>query len=412
MGFLDIFRRKPQDSLSTSRPFFWGRASAGVSVNERTALNPAGVYACIRVLSEAVASLPLQLYRYEGAGTVLDMEHPLYDVLHSVPNPDMTSFQLRETLMSHILLWGNAYAQIIWDGAGRVKYLYPLLPNKMDIGRNESGELFYTYWREYWRDMDETRPQEKKGGVTLSRRDVLHILGLSFDGLVGYSPIALAKNAIGMAIATENYGAAFFANGAAPGGVIESDGTINHAGDLRKAWETLHMGVGNNQKIAVLEDGLKFHPVTIPPDQAQFLETRRFQLSEIARIFRVPPHMIGDLERSTFSNIEQQSLEFLTYSVEPWLIRWEQVMEMSLLSREERKQYNIRFNIDGLLRADYETRMKGFAIGRQNGWLSADEIRTLDRMNPLPPGMGGDRYLVNGNMTDVHSAEHFTRGGE
>jgi HK97 family phage portal protein len=407
---LGIFSRKPkeakpQNSLSTSRPYLFGKASAGVSVNERSAMKVAAVYACVRVISEAVASLPLHLYKSEGKGASIDAAHPLYDVLHSVPNSEMTSFVFRETLMSHLLLYGNAYAQIIRDVAGRIKALYPLMPNKMDVSRSESGELFYTYWR----DFDEAKPQEKKGGVKLTCNDVLHIPGLSFDGLVGYSPIALAKNAIGMAIATEDFGATFFANGANPGGILEHPGTLKDSDLLRGTWETLYRGHGSH-RIAVLEDGLKFNPVTIAPEQAQFLETRKFQLNEIARIFRVPPHMIGDLEKSSFSNIEQQSLEFLKYSVEPWVIRWEQAMDMALLTPAERKSHKIKFNLDGLLRGDYETRQKGYEIGRRGGWLSVNDIREMEKLNPLPPELGGDRYLVNGNMVDLEHAGTWAEG--
>jgi HK97 family phage portal protein len=172
---------------------------------------------------------------------------------------------------------------------------------------------------------------------------VLHIPGLGFDGIQGYSPVALAKNAIGMAIATENFGARFFANSATPGGVLEHPATIRDPATLRYDWESLYQGAGNH-RVAILEDGMKFHQLGVEPDKAQFLETRRFQLNEIARIFRVPPHMIGDLERSTFSNIEQQSLEFLKYSVDPWLKRWEQQMEKSLFTPAERKTHEIRFN--------------------------------------------------------------------
>ena len=398
---MGIFSKKPkpvQNSLSTSRQFFFGRATSDVPVNERTAMQTAAVYACIRVLSEAVASLPLQLFKYQGAGAVLADDHPLYDILHSVPNAEMTSFVFRETLMSHLLLWGNAYAQIIRDGTGQIKELYPLLPDKMDVSRDEQGQIYYTYWRE----KDEANSQDKGSGITLRYDEVLHIPGLSFDGLTGYSPIALAKNVIGMAIATEDYGASFFRNGATPGGILEHPGSLNKEApdQLRDTWETLFRGQGAH-RIAVLEDGMTYHAVGIPPDQAQFLETRRFQLNEIARIFRVPPHMIGDLERSTFSNIEQQSLEFLKYSVDPWLKRWEQQMEKALLSPAERKTHEIRFNVDGLLRGDYEKRMKGFAIARQNGWLSANEVRALDRMNPIPEAEGGDRYYINGNMVDM-----------
>jgi len=398
MGIFSKKQKPVKNSLSTSRPFFFGHATSDVNVNERTAMQTAAVYACIRVLSEAIASLPLQLYKYNGKGAVVADDHPLYDVLHSVPNAEMTSFVFRETLMSHLLLYGNAYAQIIRDSTGQIKELYPLLPDKMDVSRNEAGEIYYTYWRE----KDEANSEDKGSGVTLRYDEVLHIPGLSFDGLTGYSPIALAKNVIGMAIATEDYGAAFFRNGATPGGILEHPGSLNKEApeEIRNTWEGLFVGKGAH-RIAVLEDGMKFHVVGIPPDQAQFLETRRYQLNEIARIFRVPPHMIGDLERSTFSNIEQQSLEFLKYSVDPWLKRWEQQMEKTLLTPAERKTHEIRFNVDGLLRGDYMTRMRGFAIARQNGWMSANEIRSLDRQMPIAEEFGGDRFYINGNMVEM-----------
>jgi len=399
MGIFNRKQKQPvKNSLSTSRPFFFGRATSDVNVNERTAMQTAAVYSCIRVLSEAVASLPLQLYRYQGAGAVIADDHPLYDILHFVPNVEMTSFVFRETLMSHLLLYGNAYAQIIRDSTGQIKELYPLLPDKMDVSRDETGRIYYTYWPE----KDAAHPEEKGGGTVLRYDEVLHIPGLSFDGLEGYSPVALAKNVIGMAIATENYGASFFRNGAMPGGILEHPSELNKDApeQIRDIWETLFRGQGAH-RVAVLEGGMTYHAVGIPPDQAQFLETRRFQLNEIARIFRVPPHMIGDLERSTFSNIEQQALEFLKYSVDPWLKRWEQQMEKTLLSPAERKTHEIRFNVDGLLRGDYEKRMRGFAIGRQNGWLSANEVRALDRMNPIPEEFGGDTYYINGNMVEM-----------
>jgi HK97 family phage portal protein len=363
-------------------------------------MRTAAVYACVRVISEAIASLPLRLYRFEN-GLVPEPDNTLYDILHTSPNSEMTSFVFRETLMSHILLYGNGYAQILRDGLDRITALYPLLPNKMDVCRNpDNGQIFYTYWR----DRDETRSHEKSGGVALRKEEVLHIPGLSFDGLVGYSPIALAKNAIGMAIATEDYGASFFANGANPGGVLEHPGTLKDATALRATWEALYKGAKNSHRIAVLEEGLKFHTIGIPPEQAQFLETRKFQLNEIARVFRVPPHMIGDLEKSTFSNIEQQSMEFVKYTLDPWVVRLEQSMNQTLLSPSERKKYVVKFNLDGLLRGDYATRMNGYAIGRQNGWLSANDIRKLEDLNPISAEDGGDRYLVNGNMVDLKNA--------
>ena len=243
--------------------------------------------------------------------------------------------------------------------------------------------------------------------VKLKPTDVLHIPGLGFDGLVGYSPIAMAKNAIGMAIACEEYGAKFFANGAQPGGVLEHPGTIKDPQRVRESWQRSFGGSGNANKIAVLEEGMKYTPIAISPEQAQFLETRKFQINEIARIFRVPPHMVGDLEKSSFSNIEQQSLEFVKYTLDPWVIRWEQSIMRSLLTPEEKKTYYAKFNLDGLLRGDYQSRMNGYAIGRQNGWMSANDIRELENLDRIPTEEGGDLYLINGNMLPMRDAGAF-----
>ena len=236
---------------------------------------------------------------------------------------------------------------------------------------------------------------------------MLHIPGLGFDGLVGYSPIAMAKNAIGMAIACEEYGAKFFANGAAPGGVLEHPGTIKDPQRVRESWQSTFGGSGNANKIAVLEEGMKYTPIGISPEQAQFLETRKFQINEIARIFRVPPHMVGDLEKSSFSNIEQQSLEFVKYTLDPWVIRWEQSIQRTLLSKDEKAAYFVKFNLEGLLRGDYQSRMNGYAIGRQNGWMSANDIRELENLDRIPAEDGGDLYLINGNMLPLKNAGAF-----
>lgn len=198
----------------------------------------------------------------------------------------------------------------------------------------------------------------------------MHIPGLGFDGLIGYSPIAMAKNAIGMAIATEEYGAKFFANGANPGGVLEHPGIVKDPARVRESWNSVYQGTKNAHRVAVLEEGMKFQSIGIPPEQAQLLQTRKFQLNEIARIFRIPPHMIGDLDKSSFSNIEQQSLEFVMYTLDPWVVRWEQAIKRALFTESEKKQYFVKFNVDGLLRGDYQSRMNGYAVGRQNGWLS------------------------------------------
>ena len=405
--FTSLFhsRDKPQNSLNGSRySFFFGGTTAGKPVNENTAMQMTAVYSCVRILSEAIAGLPLHVYKYnDGGSKEKDLQHPLYKLLHDEPNPEMTSFVFRETLMGHLLLWGNAYAQVIRNARGEVVALYPLMPNKMTVDRDKDGCLYYLYQR----GSGDTPSLGKNSQVLLSPSDVLHIPGLGFDGLVGYSPIAMAKNAIGLAIATEEYGAKFFANGAAPGGVLEHPGTIKDPQKVKDSWNSAYQGSGNAHRVAVLEEGMKYQPIGISPEQAQFLETRKFQINEIARIFRVPPHMVGDLEKSSFSNIEQQSLEFVKYTLDPWVVRWEQSMYRVLLSESEKKDHFIKFNVDGLLRGDYESRMNGYATARQNGWMSANDIRELENLNRIPAEQGGDLYLINGAMTKLQDAGIF-----
>ena len=361
------------------------------------------VYSCVRILAEAIAGLPLHLYTYkEDGGKEKAIGHPLYLLLHDEPNPEMSSFVFRETLMTHLLLWGNAYAQIIRNGKGEVVALYPLMPNRMTVDRDSSGQLFYSYQMN-----NSDAPTMKAGTVILKPSDVLHIPGLGFDGLVGYSPIAMAKNAIGLAIATEEYGAKFFANGATPGGLLEYPGTVKDPDRVRESWNKGFSGSQNAGKVAILEEGMKYTPISIAPEQAQFLETRKFQINEIARIFRVPPHMVGDLEKSSFSNIEQQSLEFVKYTLDPWVVRWEQSLSRALFTPEEKKKYFFKFNVEGLLRGDYQSRMNGYATARQNGWMSANDIRELENLDRIPAEEGGDLYLINGNMLPLVHAGAF-----
>ena len=407
MGILSgLFRSrdKPQNrTVGSNFSFFMGGSTSGKPVNERSAMQMTAVYSCVRILAEAIAGLPLHLYKYtESGGKEKACDHPLYLLLHDEPNPEMSSFVFRETLMTHLLLWGNAYAQIIRNGKGEVIALYPLMPNKMTVDRDENGHLYYTYQR-----ANEEAHTMEGTSVILKPYDVLHIPGLGFDGLVGYSPIAMAKNAIGMAIACEEFGAKFFANGAAPSGVLEHPGTIKDPTRVRDAWQSQFGGSSNSGKVAVLEEGMKYTPISISPEQAQFLETRKFQINEIARIFRVPPHMVGDLEKSSFSKIEQQSLEFVKYTLDPWVIRWEQSMTRALLTLDDKKEYFIKFNLEGLLRGDYQSRMNGYSIARQNGWMSANDIRELENLDRIPAELGGDLYLINGNMLPLGNAGAF-----
>ena len=392
--FSGLFRArdKPQDSVSAAPVFYFGTSGSGKSVTVQSAIQLSTVYACVRVISETIASLPLGIYETVNDGNEKATDHPLYRLLHDEPNSEMTSFVFREVMLAHLLLYGNSYSQIIRSGKNQVIGLYPLLPDHMEVDRDSKGNLTYTY----------TTSDGKT--VSIKPRDVLHIPGLGFDGVMGYSPIALEKNAIGLGIASEEYGSKFFSNGARPSGILTHPNTVKNQKALRESWNSAYGGSSNSNRVAILEEGMKFEPIAIPNNEAQFLETRKFQVDEICRIFRVPPHLVGNLEHATFSNIEHQSIDFAVHTIRPWLVRIEQAMNRALLSEQEKGRFFVQFNIDGLMRGDYKSRMEGYAIGRQNGWLSANDIRALENQNPIPADQGGDAYLVNGNMISISTA--------
>ena len=412
MGILSrLFRSRDEpiqnNYSSPSYLYLFGQSKSGAKVNPFTAMQHSAVYACVKVLAESVAQLPLHLYERTADGKKPATEHPLYRILHDQPNPEMTSYTFRETMMTHLLLYGNAYAQILRDRRGEVAGLYPLPSNRVRVDRDASDNLIYVYSR-----YDKANPNcKEQGTIILQDFDVMHIPGLSFDGLVGYSPIAMARNAIGMALSCDAYGASFYANGAAPSGVLEHPGTIKDPKKLREAWEAAYGGTNNAHKTAVLEEGVKYQPISLSPEDSQFLETRKFQIEEIARLYRVPLHMIGDLEHATFSNIEQQSLEFVQFTLMPWLTRWEQEIQRSLIRQHDSQTYFAKFNVEGFLRGDYASRMQGYATARQNGWMSANDIREKEDENRIPAEDGGDSYLVNGSFTKLADAGAFA-GGE
>ena len=371
----------------------WTTAT-GVDVTPDKSLEVTAVFACVRILAETVASLPLPIYRrLENGGKARAPGHYLYPILHDLPNPEMTSFTLRETLMGHLTTWGNAYAEIEFNQGGGINALWPLRPDRMRVKR-ENGRLIYRY-----RVPDEVGGQE----VTLSMERVFHLRGLGGNGIVGYSPIRLHRQAVGLALAAEEFGGRFFGNDARPGVVLEHPGKLSEDAHkrLRQSWETRHGGLDKSHRVAILEEGLAVKEIGLPPGDAQFLETRRFQVSEISRIFRVPPHMVGDLERATFSNIEQQSLEFVIYSIWPWLVRWEQEIKRSLFTPQEALTYFAEFLVQGLLRGDIQSRYQAYSTARQWGWMSANDVRRLENMNPVE---GGDTYLVPLNMIPAGQA--------
>ena len=392
--FTALFRArdKPRDSVSAAPVFYFGTSGSGKSVTAQTAIQLSTVYACVRVISETVASLPLGVYEATDDGNLKAGDHPLYHLLHDEPNAEMTSFVFREVMLAHLLLYGNSYSQIIRSGKNTVVGLYPLLPDHMDVDRDSKGNLTYIY----------TTSDGKT--VVIKPQDILHIPGLGFDGIIGYSPIALEKNAIGLGIASEEYGSKFFSNGARPSGILTHPNTVKNPKAVRESWNSAYGGSSNSNRVAILEEGMTFTPLSIPNNEAQFLETRKFQVDEICRIFRVPPHLVGNLEHATFSNIEHQSIDFAVHTIRPWLVRIEQSMNRALFTDQEKGRFYVQFNIDGLMRGDYKSRMEGYAIARQNGWMSANDIRALENQNPIPKEEGGDAYLVNGNMIPITTA--------
>lgn len=394
---------KVEDNIRDSgQTFIFGRADSGENVDEKSAMQIATVYACVRLLAESVAGLPLHLYRMtDGRGNAKERatDHPLYKLLYRQPNPEMTSFSFRETMMTHLLLWGNAYAQIIRDGKNGILGLYPLFPDNVEVDRDEHGEIYYIY-HAY---TDEV-PGEQNKDVYFRYDEVFHVPGLGFNGLVGFSPIAMMKNSLGTTLAVERYGSAFFRNGAQPSGVLEHPSVLKNPERLRENWSEVYGGPGNAHKVAVLEEGMSYKAISLPPEDSQFLSTRQFGVNEICRIFRVPPHMVQDLEHATFSNIEHQSIDFVVHTLTPWLVRFEQAIIKDLLLEEEQDTYFPKFNVDGLLRGDYQSRMQGYATGISNGFLSPNDVHRLENMDLIPAEKGGDDYYLNGGYVKLENA--------
>lgn len=360
---------------------------AGISVTPDSAMTYSAVLACVRVLAETLASLPLIVYERQGNRKERARDFYLYPLLHDQPNPLLTSFEFRELLQVHLLLWGNAYCEIEYDAAGRIVALWPLLPWKMREIKVENGELTYKY--------------ETKNGrvVTLPGWRIWHLRGLSFNGVIGLAISEVSRDSIALGQAAEKFGATFFGNGAIPGGVLEHPGVLGDEAHkhLRESWTAAHGGLDRAHRIAILEEGLKYNVTGVEPEAAQFLETRQYQRTEIAGILRVPPHMIADLEHATFSNIEHQAIAFVVHTVRPWLVRWEQSIHSHLMTTIERQRFFVEFLVDGLLRGDILSRYEAYAVGRQWGWLSADDIREKENMNPLPGGQG-QTYMTPLNM--------------
>lgn len=381
----------------------YGRTSSGVNINDQSAFHISAFWDCVKILSEDVATLPLFLYKREKKGKIKAQDHNLYDIINSQPNSEMLSINLLEMLMTNILLWGNAYIQKIYNRAGQVIELWPLYSKYMEAKRDKNEKLFYRY-------------NEPKKQRDFSTEEIINITGLTMDGITGLSILEYARESLGLTMATEKFGSSFFGNGTKPGGVLElpEGGHCKNKDEVRTEWNLLYRGPDNANKIAILDNGMKYKPVGIPPEDAQFLQTRQYQIPEICRWFRIPPHKVADLSNATFSNIEHQGIEYVSNTLRPWLVRFEKSLARGLLNDQEKKEYFIQFNVDALLRGDFTTRMQGYATARQNGWMNANDIRELEDMNPMPEDAGGDIFLVNGNMVPITEAsnKNNNQGGD
>lgn len=391
------FSKKAEKRSYSLLDDFWftkhptAKASAGVSVNEATALTYSVVFACVRILAETVSSLPLILYQRTGDGTkTRATDHPLYSLLHDTPNYSMTAFRWRSAMMMHAVLWGNAFSEIKINSRGTVTGLWPLSPDRVQILITAKKDGTVTPNYQYLDPL--TRAMR-----TIPNDRMLHIAGMGYDGIQGYSLVRLHQEAIGLGMAMQEFGSRFFGEGTHPSVIVEHPGKLSEIAhkNLSDSLTTSHSGLGKSHRLLVLEEGMKLTPLGIPPEDAQFLESRQFQVIEICRIFRIPPHMVGDLERATFSNIEHQSIEFVVHTLRPWLVLWEQELNRSLLLPDEQKNFYFEFLVDGLLRGDVKSRYEAYRIGREGGWLSVNDVRRLENMDPVEHG---DKYMMPMNF--------------
>lgn len=372
-----------------------GQATAtGRQVGHTDALRIAAVYACIRVISETVASVPFVTYKRIGKNREVDRNYHLYDVLHSAPNPEMTAIEVREVVTGHAVGRGNGYAEIVYDGLGRVRELWPLLSQYMEVfRRDDNGELAYLY----------TVPStgEKRA---LTWRQVFHLRNFGGDGLSGYSTIQLFRETFGLALAQEEFGARFYDNNSRPSGILESPRPMSKTAiaRLRESWDAAHKGLTNSHRVAILEGGVTWKQTSISQKDAEYVLGQKFTIAQIARIYRVPLHMIGELDKATFSNIEHQGIEFTTHTIRPWCVRWEQTSQRDLYARQPgaRSHYS-EHNLEGLMRGSTVDRYNAYHVSLQDGWQSINEVRERENLNPVE---GGDDLRVPVNMQTLDQA--------
>ena len=368
--------------------------AAGVPVDEARALTYSAFWFGVRLIAEAVASLPLLVYRrLPGGGKERAADDPLYGLLHDEPNPEMTSMVFRETLQAHVVTWGNAYAEIQRDGAGNPVYLWPLLPNTVAPERNGSGQLRYRL------------RQPGAADRFIDAADVLHVPGLGFDGLTGYSVVRMARQSIGLGLACERFGATFFGNGAKPSGILAHPGTPPKQArdEFRDGWTKGHSGENSN-KTGILWGGWTYTNIGIPPEDAQFLESRAFQREEVGLWLNIPPFKLGVSKAATYASVEQFALDFVTHTIRPWLVRWEGEYLRKLVAPERRREVVVEHLVDGLLRGDVASRTAALQMQFLNGAISQDEWREIENRNPIPGGHG-TRFYRPLNLSPVDAPD-------
>lgn len=381
--FFSFLLRKPRHEKASVLPDLIGASYGSSASTEDGALRVAAVYACVRVIAETIASLPLLTYRRLNDGGKERAENDaLFELLRMSPNPEQTSLEWREQMMIHLLLRGNAYSKIIRE-RGRVTELIPLLPDSVEVKTNSGGAII---------------GYEVRGGGTIAPSEMLHVRGLSSDGITGRSVLRDAQDAFSSAKSAQEYGRRVFENDATPGMLLKHPDTLDAeaATRLRESWQTMFQGPRNAGRVAVLEEGMSVEQIQMSAEDLQFIDTRRFQRQEIAAMFRVPLHLVGDLSQSSYSNIEQQSIEFVTHCIRPWAVRIEQAIWRKVFTPPQRRTMFCEFLLDGLVRGDLASRYQAYMVGRQAGFLSVNDIRALENLNPIGPS--GDRYLEPLNM--------------
>lgn len=362
---------------------------AGMHVDHDRALTYSALFAAVRVIAETVAILPWSVHRRTGGShREIATAHPTHYVLHRAPNPEMTPFSFKETMLAWALTWGNGYAEIERDRVGRVVALWPIPPDTCEPRRDREGRLYYRIYN------------QRGGAVELDPSDVFHLHGLGYDGLQGYSVVSLMAKSIGLGLATEEYGSSFYANGATPNTALKHPGKLSEdAYEHLKESLSEHTGPGKAFKTMILEEGMSWASLGMPHHDAQFLETRKFQVTDIARWLRVPPHMIGDLERATFSNIEHQSQSFVSNAILPWTVRLEEEADRKLFGQNPRGTLYSKINVNALLRGDTTARGDFYIKMLEHGVYSVNDVRELEDQDPIGPD--GDKRLVQLNMTTL-----------